>query len=194
MPVSVVRTRHQGEGVDIAAAVDIDAFDTIVACSGDGLPHEVFNGLAKRSDARRALGKLAVAHIPCGSGNAMSCNLYGTYKAGPAALAIVKGVETPLDLVCITQGETRYVSFLSQSLGIVAESDLATENMRCMGGARFTVGFLARIFGGKVYPCDVAMKVEVEGAEAVREHYRRGREGVLVGAEGGKMEAVEAEA
>lgn len=185
MAVSVVRTRRQGEGVDIAAAVDVDAFDTIIACSGDGLPHEIFNGLAGRPDARRALASLPVAHIPCGSGNAMSCNLYGTHRAGPAALAIVKGVETPLDLVAVTQGDRRYVSFLSQALGIVAESDLATENMRWMGGARFTVGFLARIFGGKVYPCDVAMKVEVEGGEGLRGHYRRGREGVLVGA-GGK--------
>lgn len=184
MSVSVVRTRHQGEGVDIAASLDIDAYDTVVACSGDGLPHEIFNGLAGRPDARRALASMPVAHIPCGSGNAMSCNLYGTYRAGPAALAIVKGVETPLDLVRVTQGDRRYVSFLSQSLGIVAESDLATENMRWMGGARFTVGFLARIFGGKVYPCDVAMKVEVEGTEELRGHYRRGREGVLVGAEG----------
>lgn len=173
----VVRTEYSGQGVDIAREVDIEAYDMIVACSGDGLPHEIFNGLGKRADARRALGRLAVAHVPCGSGNAMSCNLYGTPKAAPAALAIVKGVATPMDLVSITQGAEgkRYLSFLSQSLGIVAESDLATEHMRWMGEARFTVGFLQRVFRGKVYPCEVAMKVEVEGKDNIREHYRRAK-------------------
>lgn len=183
----VVRTEYSGQGVDIARDVDVDAYDMIVACSGDGLPHEIFNGLGKRADARRALGRLAVAHVPCGSGNAMSCNLYGTHKAAPAALAIVKGTSTPMDLVSITQGSegARYLSFLSQSLGIVAESDLATEHMRWMGEARFTVGFLQRVFRGKVYPCDVAMKVEVEGKVNIRDHYRRAK-----GLAGGREEAV----
>ena len=199
--VDVVTTRHCGEGVEIGRDVDIDAYDMIIACSGDGLPHEIFNGLGQRPDARRALRELAVAHIPCGSGNAMSCNLYGTHHAAPAALAIVKGVAAPLDLVSITQGGTdeapprRYLSFLSQSLGIVAESDLATEHMRWMGGARFTVGFLARIFGKKVYPCEIAMKVEVEGKENIRAHYRRLREaaaGEGVGSKEGVGKAEEA--
>lgn len=177
MSVDVVRTRYSGEGVDIARDLDADAYDVIVACSGDGLPHEIFNGLGRRPDARRALARLAVAHVPCGSGNAMSCNLYGTHRAAPAALAIVKGVVTSMDLMSVTQGGERYLSFLSQSLGVVAESDLATEHMRWMGEARFTVGFLQRIFKGKVYPCEVAMKVEVEGKENIREHYRRERAG-----------------
>jgi len=175
MALDVVRTKYSGEAIEIAQGVDIDAFDTIVACSGDGLPHEIFNGLGKRPDARRALSKLAVSHIPCGSGNAMSCNLYGTHRASFAALAIVKGVSAPLDLVSITQGDNRILSFLSQALGTVAESDLATEHLRWMGGARFTYGFLVRLFKKKVYPCDIAVKVEIEDKDGVKEHYKRVR-------------------
>lgn len=175
MPLDMVRTRYSGEAVEIAQATDIDAYDTIVACSGDGLPHEIFNGLGKRADARKALSKLAVSHIPCGSGNAMSCNLYGTHRASFAALAIVKGVETPMDLVSITQGDRRLLSFLSQALGIVAETDLATEHLRWMGETRFTFGFLVRLFKKKIYPCDVAVKVEIEQKDGVKEHYRRVR-------------------
>ena len=175
MVLDVARTKYSGEAVEIAQSTDIDAYDTIVACSGDGLPHEIFNGLGKRPDARKALAKLAVSHIPCGSGNAMSCNLYGTHRASFAALAIVKGVSTPMDLVSITQGDRRILSFLSQALGIVAESDLATEHLRWMGEARFTYGFLVRLFKKKVYPCDVAVKVEIEHKDGVKEHYRRVR-------------------
>ena len=175
MGLTVVRTHYPGEAITLVQDLDLAEYDTIIPCSGDGLPHEVFNGLAKRPDARLALRNVSVAHIPCGSGNAMSCNLYGTHRPSLAALAIVKGVSTALDLVSITQGNKRTISFLSQALGIVAESDLATEHLRWMGGQRFTYGFLKRMFRKQVYPCDVAVKVAVEGKGEVKKHYRRER-------------------
>ena len=183
MPIDATYTAQAGEAVGICQQLDREQYDMVVPCSGDGLPHEVFNGLGRRADARAALRQLAVAHIPCGSGNAMSCNLYGSYRPGSAALAIVKGVRMPLDMMSITQGEgtedapvRRTLSFLSQSVGIVAESDLGTENMRWMGPHRFTVGIAQRIFTKKVYPCDVAFKAAVPDKEGVKSHYRRERE------------------
>ncbi len=173
MQLTVVTTAYSGEAVDLCEALDIDQYDIVIPCSGDGLPHEVFNGLGKRPDARRALNRIAVAHIPCGSGNAMSCNLYGTHRASLAALAIVKGVVAPLDLVSITQGDRRILSFLSQAVGIVAEADLATEHLRWMGGARFHWGFFARLLTRKVYPCDLAVKVAIEHKDGIRRHYSR---------------------
>lgn len=81
----------------------------------------------------------------------MSWNLNGTDSPSLAALAVVKGIRTPLDLCAVTQvvdgEEQRYVSFLSQSVGIVAESDLGTDHLRWMGDARFTWGFLSRLLG-----------------------------------------------
>ena len=173
MQLTVVRTARPGEAVGLAERLDADAFDIIVALSGDGLPHEVFNGLAKRPDARRALSRLAVCHIPCGSGNAMSCNLYGTHRPSPATLAVIKGVPTPLDLASVTQGDTRTLSFLSQALGIVADLDISTEPLRWMGPHRFTYGFLVLVMKKKVYPCDIAVKVEIEHKHAVKDHYRK---------------------
>jgi sphingosine kinase len=165
-----------GEATDLTEQMDLDKYDTVVACSGDGTPYEIFNGLAKRPDARRALGKIAVSHIPCGSGNAMSNNWNGSNHPGPAALAIAKGVVTPLDLSSITQGDRRVVSVLSQAVGIMAEADLMTEHMRWMGNKRFDVGLMQRVFAKKCYPCDLALKVEVEGKENVRAYYKRLRE------------------
>lgn len=172
MTLTVVRTSYSGQAVELAQELNIDDYDVAVPCSGDGLPHEVFNGLAKRPDARRALSKIAVCHIPCGSGNAMSCNLYGTHRPSLAALAIVKGVPTPLDLVSITQGDRRIISFLSQAFGLIAEVDLGTEHLRWMGAARFTFGFLKLAFQKKTYPCDIAVKVEIDDKQAVKKHYR----------------------
>lgn len=127
----------------------------------------------KREDAKKALNKIAVSHIPCGSGNAMALNLYGSNDAGVAALGVIKGVVTPLDLVSITHGSTRTISFLSQAVGIIAESDLATEHLRWMGSTRFEVGLFARILRSKCYPCDIAVKVEIEDKNDVKGYYKR---------------------
>ena len=171
--VDVERTQFQGHAVEIAENLDADAYDVIASCSGDGLPHEVFNGLGRKSNATNALSKVAVVQLPCGSGNAMSWNLNGTDSTSMAALCIVKGIRTPLDLISITQGDRRTLSFLSQSIGIVAESDLGTDHIRWMGSARFTYGFLVRLLRKTVYPCDLAVKVEVESKAQIREHYQK---------------------
>jgi sphingosine kinase len=171
--IDMVKTKHSGEAVEIAEKLNIEAFDMVVSCSGDGLPHEVFNGFGKRADAKKALSKIAVVQLPCGSGNAMSCNLNGSDSPSLATLAVIKGIPTPLDLISITQGENRTLSFLSQSAGIVAESDLATEHLRWMGGARFTYGFLTRLLNKAIYPCDIAIKVAIDDKPTIKEHYKR---------------------
>ena len=138
--LDVEKTLYSGHAEEIARDIDLDSYDAIACCSGDGTPHEVFNGLGNRANGGEALSRMAVAHLPCGSGNAMSWNLYGTGSPSMAALCIVKGSRMQLDLVSVTQDEMRRLSFLSQAIGIVAESDLGTENIRWMGPARFTVG------------------------------------------------------
>ena len=170
--MDVERTQFRGHAVEIAEKIDLDAFDVVASCSGDGLPHEVFNGLGKRPDARIALSKLAVFQLPCGSGNAMSHSLNGTESNSLAALCLVKGIRTPMDLISITQGETRTLSFLSQAVGIVAETDLGTDNLRWLGDARFTIGFLVRVFGKTIYPADIAVDVELDSKDAIRDYYQ----------------------
>ena len=171
--IDMVKTKCQGDAVTISENLEIEDYDMVVCCSGDGLAHEVFNGLGRRPDAKKALSKIAVVHVPCGSGNAMSCNLNGTNSSSLATLNIIKGIPTPLDLISITQGETRTLSFLSQSLGIVAEADLATEHIRWMGELRFYYGFLVRLINKATYPCDIAVKVAIEDKPSIKEHYRR---------------------
>ncbi|KAF2145718.1 uncharacterized protein K452DRAFT_220407 [Aplosporella prunicola CBS 121167] len=169
--VDVEITTHNGHAVEIAKDLDVHQWDVVASCSGDGLPHEVFNGLGKKHNATEALQQIAVVQLPCGSGNAMSWNLNGTDSPSMAALAVVKGLRTPLDLISVTQGDRRTLSFLSQSVGIVAECDLGTENIRWMGAARFTYGFLVRLLGKTVYPCDLAVGVEIDDKTAIKEAY-----------------------
>ncbi|KAI5251981.1 sphingoid long chain base kinase 4 [Aureobasidium subglaciale] len=173
--IEAQQTTHSGHAIELARDLNVDAYDVIACASGDGLPHEVFNGLAQQAKPRRALRKIAVVQLPCGSGNAMSFNLNGTDSPSFAALAIVKGVRTPLDLMAVTQGENMYWSFLSQAVGIIADCDLGTENMRWMGSARFTVGILIRLLGKTVYPAELAVKVDISDKEAIKSEYRNVR-------------------
>lgn len=171
--IDVERTEYRGHAVEIAENLNVDAYDVVAAASGDGVVYEIFNGLAKKQNATEALQKTAVVQLPCGTGNAMSWNLNGTDIPSLAALAIVKGLRTPLDLASVTQGERRIISFLSQSIGIVADSDLGTENIRWMGDARFTYGFLVRLLEKRKWPCDIAVKTEIENKNDIKRHYAK---------------------
>ncbi|RMD40841.1 hypothetical protein DV735_g4319, partial [Chaetothyriales sp. CBS 134920] len=173
--VDVERTAAKGHAVEIAEKLDIDAYDVLASASGDGLPHECFNGLGRRANAREALRRVAIVQLPCGSGNALSWNTNGTGDPAAAALAIVKGVRTPVDLASITQGNSRTLSFLSQSLGIVAESDLGTEHIRWMGEARFTYGFLVRLLTKSVYPIEYSVREEIVDKAAIKRHYKQAK-------------------
>lgn len=170
--LDIEHTTHYKHAVDIAENLDIELFDGIICCSGDGVPHEVFNGFAKRNDAMRALNKIAVCQLPGGSGNAMCWNLTGTGSASLATVAIIKGKRRSIDLLSVTQGNSRLISFLSQSVGMIAEVDLGTEHLRWMGDARFTVGLLQRISRQTVYPCDISIKTAIEDKDSIRDHYR----------------------
>ncbi|PYH80083.1 sphingosine kinase [Aspergillus uvarum CBS 121591] len=173
--IDVEETRYKGHASEIAEQIDLDAYDAIVCCSGDGLPHEAFNGLARRPDAVKALTTMAVAMIPCGSGNAMAWNLFGTDDVAQAALTIVKGLKMPLDLLSVTQGDRHTVSFLSQSLGVLADSDLKTEHLRWMGDHRFIYGVLTTIAQRTAYPCELAFKTVIGDKVEIQEYYELAR-------------------
>ncbi|EPS42815.1 hypothetical protein H072_3190 [Dactylellina haptotyla CBS 200.50] len=168
--VDVELTQYVQHAIKIAQEIDIDAYDAIVCVSGDGVPHEVFNGLGKRPDAKKALNKLAVCQLPGGSGNGMCWSFTGTDNPSLAAVALVKGKRTHFDLVSVTQGDERILSFLSQSVGLTAELDLGTENMRWMGNTRFTVGFLQRVITERIYPAEVYVKLAIDNKEDIRRH------------------------
>jgi sphingosine kinase len=170
--IEVVRTTHSKHAEEIGEAVDVEKTDVVACCSGDGVPYEVWNGLGRKTNAGAALANVAVVQLPCGTGNALSVSCNGSSNPSRAALAVVKGIKTRVDLASITQGEKRTLSFLSQSYGIVAECDLLTEDLRWLGDMRFTVGFIKRIFRKTVWPCDLAIGVEIADKNDIQRDYR----------------------
>lgn len=47
-----------------------------------------------------------------------------------------------VDVFSMTQGGKRTISFMSQALGLMADVDIGTENLRWMGDTRFVVGLV----------------------------------------------------
>ncbi|MBW0491857.1 hypothetical protein O181_031572 [Austropuccinia psidii MF-1] len=150
-------TTHPGHATQIGQAIDLNQIDVVVCVSGDGIVHELINGLGRRQDAGLALRKLSLASIPAGSGNALSANHLGPQDARNtilAALTVLKGKSAPLDLCSVTQlpdpvAETqtnvepvRTLSFLSTAFGLMADLDVGTESWRWMGETRFILGYL----------------------------------------------------
>ncbi|KAK4056709.1 sphinganine kinase lcb4 [Microbotryomycetes sp. JL221] len=147
-----------------------DDYDVLVPVSGDGIVHELLNGLAARSDAKTALHRTVICPIPAGSGNALQVNLEGPERANDcvwAALAVVKGKELAMDLCSVTQGTKRSVSFLTQAVGLMADLDLGTEHMRWIGEVRFTLGYIQGAITRKTYPFEIAVNIAPEGTDKI---------------------------
>lgn len=172
--LEVVETTHRYHAQEIGAEIQMDTYDAIMCCSGDGIPHEVINGMASRpADGAQLLQSVAICQLPCGSGNSLSWSLNGTSSASLATLSMIKGQAIPVDYMAVTQGNQRVVSFLSQAWGLVADLDLGTEHMRWMGGVRFTVGAIQRVFNRKIYPCEIAVKARITDPEELKAHYKK---------------------
>ena len=78
MEYDVITTDHALQATEIGSSVDLDAYDAIATVSGDGLLHELINGLMKHKDWQRAI-KHPIGVIPGGTGNglAVSMGIFG---------------------------------------------------------------------------------------------------------------------
>lgn len=156
-----IETKYLEHAVKIGKELDIDAFDIIACCSGDGIPHEFINGLYQRHDRVDAFNKLAITQLPCGSGNSMTLSTHGTSDAALATFKMLKSVRVKMDIMAVTQAtlsgqdQVTKLSFLSQSYGVTADADIGTEHLRWLGPLRFDLGVLQKIISRTVYPCDL---------------------------------------
>ncbi|ODQ67703.1 hypothetical protein NADFUDRAFT_39124 [Nadsonia fulvescens var. elongata DSM 6958] len=180
--VDVITTEYAGHARDIGREkVSQGKYDAIVCASGDGIPHEILNGMwdyededgKKRSKrATELLANTAICQLPCGSGNALAKSLNGTASPSESALAIIKGYRLKSDLMVVSQKtKGSYLTFLTQTHGLIAESDLGTEHLRWMGGARFSFGVVQRLLFSKTYPCRLDVKYQASSKSEVRRHF-----------------------
>ncbi|BFZ57661.1 sphinganine kinase lcb4 [Savitreella phatthalungensis] len=165
--VHIEETRYRFHARDIAEQIDVGRYDAIICVSGDGLPHEVFNGLGRRKDARYALANLPIGFIPAGSGNGAARSIYNTHDPVECTLSLLKGIETPIDIMSVTQpGQPRLLAYFSISYGVIADCDVGTDNLRWMGPVRFDVRVIQRVLQARAYPCTLSVVGRLQGDKA----------------------------
>lgn len=169
--IDVTFTTHAGHAKELVRTLPLDQYDAIVAMSGDGLVHEVINGLAGHENPMAAM-RTPIVPVPSGSGNGLSINLLGLEEGidvSAAALNAAKGKPMSVDLFSVTQKDKRVFSFFSQCIGLMSELDLWTENLRFLGSNRFVYGFLRGLIKFKSCPAKIQMKVVESDKKALLE-------------------------
>eukprot|EP01112_Ceratiomyxa_fruticulosa_P018178 TRINITY_DN5772_c0_g1_i1.p1 TRINITY_DN5772_c0_g1~~TRINITY_DN5772_c0_g1_i1.p1 ORF type:complete len:558 (-),score=127.63 TRINITY_DN5772_c0_g1_i1:87-1760(-) len=100
LDVSVITTTCKGHAYKMCTQISQLDCDGIICVGGDGLIHEVINGLMARSDAAIAR-HIPIGVIPAGSGNGFAHSI-GAHTPEEAVDIILNGIVHPLDIVAVT--------------------------------------------------------------------------------------------
>lgn len=143
--LEVTETQRANHAYEIVQGLSPTEFDAITTISGDGLIHEVVNGIMRRPDSFKFLETTTIGCIPGGTANGFVKSLLDEggeeYGVKEAAFLVAKGQKMNVD---ITQYEGEYedekiYSFLGLSWAIIADCDINSEAIRCCGPPRFTI-------------------------------------------------------
>ncbi len=100
----------------------------------------------QRGDRQAFFDSVIIGFIPGGTGNALIKSVLAAtnedFGVLEASYLIVRGKSSKMDLTELTleyEPDTRIYSFLSVAWGIIADCDINSEVIRCVGSARFTI-------------------------------------------------------
>uniref|UniRef100_A0A3B5MRE1 sphingosine kinase n=1 Tax=Xiphophorus couchianus TaxID=32473 RepID=A0A3B5MRE1_9TELE len=158
---NLIQTERRNHARELIREISLPEWDGIVIVSGDGLMHEVINGLMERPDWEQAI-KTPLGILPCGSGNALAGSINHYPLLLNCCFLLCQGGIRPMDLVSVTisplpsknshaAAPRRLFSFLSVAWGFVSDVDIESERYRGLGSARFTLGTLVRIASLRSY-------------------------------------------
>jgi len=159
--LTVVYTQYQNHARNYVEEKDISKFCGVIAVGGDGIAHEIVNGLLCKtqkineksidvSSDKLVSGfnyvkpDLRLGIIPAGSTNALVYSMQGNEDAETSALHIAVGDSHPLDICSIHnhQGKLLKFSFAMTSYGFYGNVLKESEQMRKLGPARYDVAGL----------------------------------------------------
>ena len=138
----------------------------MVTISGDGLIHEVINGLMERKDKSSIP---TVGFLQRGTSDAMVKTILEEANEGfsieNALFCVGKGGSKKIDLIQMYRPSTKetFYSFLDITWGIVADIDLESEVLRFLGELRLQIWALLRAIKVRYYDAKYSIKSEDEG-------------------------------
>lgn len=134
---------------------DISGYSGIVSIGGDGVVHEVMQGIHSRPDAKEILKKLKLGIVGAGTSNGLSATLAhaSDEKFSPmdSTFMIAKGKTARIDLSKYETTNKTYLSFLTFSWAYIADIDVESEAIRFMGFLRFDLWGALRVLTLRKY-------------------------------------------
>jgi sphingosine kinase len=130
-------------------------YESVMTIGGDGLIHEVINGISSRPDSEVVLRSLPLAPIPGGSGNGLAKSV--TFESGEdhsvtnSVFVAVKGKPAPLDLSFVQTATRTFLSFLLLGWGLISDVDILSESLRWMGEIRLYIAALYFVIARRIY-------------------------------------------
>ena len=162
--LTVTETQRAMHAHEIAQGLGVKEFDGIVTVSGDGLFHEVVNGIMSRDDHEQFFESTTLGIIPGGTANGLAKSILAEsdelYAIKEAAFLVAKGQRLSMDLTEY-DGEyesSKIYSFLSLTWSIIADCDINSEAIRCCGPPRFTIWGVWRCLFRRDYFADFLYK------------------------------------
>ncbi|KAM9596190.1 sphingosine kinase 1 isoform 1-T1 [Trichechus inunguis] len=162
---TLLLTERRNHARELVRHEELGRWDALVVMSGDGLMHEVVNGLMERPDWETAIRK-PLCSLPAGSANALaaSVNYYSGYQQVTneelltnCTRLLCHGQLAPMNLLSLqTASGLRLFSVLSLAWGFVADVDLESEKYRRLGDIRFTLGTFLRLASLRTYQGQLA--------------------------------------
>ncbi|KAL7733812.1 hypothetical protein ACLKA6_011535 [Drosophila palustris] len=173
VPYELFVTKHSNYAIEFMSTRRLDDWCTIIAVGGDGLFHEIINGLLRREDWAKILDNIALGIIPCGSGNGLARSISHGYNepyfSNPvlgAALTVISGRSSPMDMVRVQLQNRVMFSFLSIGWGLISDVDIESECIRMFGYQRFTIWTLYRWANLRTYNGKISYLLVEETPEA----------------------------
>ena len=153
--IDKIITSEQKQAYNHILKLDPMAYDGFITCSGDGIIHEIINAIFHRDEEtkNKFLDRCAICTLPAGSGNALS-RAISAYsgdednRVETHCYYLIKGKKKKIDVqeMELKGAEKKIYSVVAFMFGFLADCDLDSECLRCIGMFRTTLMGAVRYF------------------------------------------------
>lgn len=134
---------------------DLLEYNGLILVGGDGVIHEVLNGIMVRKDHEKVLNHIICGVVGCGTANGLATSicLESNERYGPVdeTYLIAKGRVAHLDVSEYHTRNRKYYSFLTLSWAMIADVDIESECIRWLGESRFDLWAVLRVLTMRKY-------------------------------------------
>ncbi|XP_067023571.1 ceramide kinase-like isoform X2 [Acropora muricata] len=167
----LMMTQRAGHAWEYFRTADLSTYDGVVCVGGDGIVHEVVNGLLEKSHGNVGIDlvdgtlpdnftalplSVRVGIIPAGSTEVVVFSAQGINDPVTSAIHIILGHTIPLD-ICSLWNDNKHIRFtFSLAYGFLGDVLKTSERNRWMGPKRYKWGAARRLWKMKSYDVEVS--------------------------------------